>query len=110
MSDQLAKDRIARFEPELSDPQLLDRLEYLMTREGGRGGGHLVFETCCNRAYFGNVSLKKLVFNAAYYGSESSNKTIPHTQWILSTIQKVIYNGSNFTDLATDQGLSLIHI
>ena len=104
--NQLAKDRIAYFRPELNDPQLLNRLEYLMKREGG-ASGNLIFETVCNRAMFGNTSLKTLVFSKRYYKDKqkdpNADKTVPHTRFILDIIQRVIYNGSNDTDLATDQ-------
>lgn len=102
---QLAKDRIAYFRAELNDPQLLDRLEYLMKREGGRSG-HLILETACNRAFFNNKTLKQTVFKKAYYGSgkdPNATNTTPHTSYTTEMIKRVIYEGANVTNLATDQ-------
>lgn len=103
---QLAQDRIKYFRAELSDPQLLDRIEFLTKKEGG-SSGHLIFETACNRAMFGNRTLKQVLFQKAYYKDAAkdpnANKTTPHTQFTLNMIQRVIYNGANETDLATDQ-------
>lgn len=104
--NQLAKDRIAYFQQELTDPWVLDRLEYLCNREGGRSG-RLILETACNRAYFNNTSLKKVISNQGYYGKGMGTK--PHTGFVKDMIQKVIYNGANETDLATDQGYNVMY-
>ena len=105
VDSQLAKDRTDYFRAELNDPQLLDRLEYLMKREGGQSG-NLILETACNRAMFGNKTLKQVVFKKAYYHSSkdpNATNTIPHTSYTTNMIKTVIYGGSNVTDLATDQ-------
>lgn len=105
-TNQLAKDRIAYFRPELNDPELLNRIEFVTKKEGG-SSGRLIFETACNRAMFGNKTLKEILFQRAYFKDPTkdpnANKTMPHTQFTLDMIQKVIYNGANETDLATDQ-------
>ncbi len=107
MSSQLAKDRIERFEPELKDPAVLDRLEFLLKKEGG-ASGDLIFETACNRAMFNNQTLKFTLYQHAYFKDAKkdpgANRTTPHTSYALNAIQKVIYGGSNITNLATDQG------
>lgn len=102
---QLAKDRTNYFRAELKDPQLLDRLEFVLKREGS-ASGHLIMETLCNRAMFGNRTLKTLAFERAYWPSNYVGKTTPHTKYTLDIIQRVIYNGQNDTDLATDQGFN----
>ena len=104
---RLAADRKARFEPELSDPVLLDRIEYVINKEGG-AQGKLIFETAVNRAFFGNRSLKTIMFEKDYFrdpkkGDPNATKTKPHTNLTLNSIQEVIYNGANATNLATDQ-------
>lgn len=104
---QLAKDRIARFEHELKDPQLLDRMEFVLKKEGG-SSGRLILETACNRAMFNNQTLKFTLFQRAYFKDKhkdpNADKTTPHTSFTKDIIQKVIYNGANETNLATDQG------
>lgn len=103
---QLAKDRIARFEHELKDPQVLDRMEYVLKREGG-ASARLILETVCNRAMFGNHTLKSRLFQKGYFKTSkdpNATATTPHTNFTLDMIQKVIYNGANETGLATDQG------
>ena len=103
---QLAQDRTNYFRAELSDPQLLDRIEFVTKKEGG-SSGRLIFETACNRAMFGNKTLKFILFQKAYFKDPTkdpnANKTTPHTQFTLNMIRDVIYNGANETDLATDQ-------
>ena len=104
---KLAADRTARFEPELSDPMLLDRIEFVIEKEGG-AQGKLIFETAVNRAFFGNRSLKTVMFEKAYFkdaakGDPNATKTKPHTSLTLNAIKEVIYNGANVTNLATDQ-------
>ena len=91
-ASQLAKDRIAYFGPELHDQQLLDRLEYVLNREGGRSG-HLILETACNRAMFTNRTLKQVVFQRAYFkssGDPTATKTVRSTSYTKNIIQKVI--------------------
>jgi hypothetical protein len=102
---QLAKDRTNYFRAELKDPQLLDRLEFVLKREGS-ASGFLIFETLCNRAMFGNRTLKALAFERGYWPPNYVGKTTPHTKYTLDIIQRVIYNGQNDTDLATDQGFN----
>lgn len=103
---QLAKDRIAAFEHELKDTQLLDRMEFVLQKEGGAKGA-LIFETACNRAMFGGATLKSTLFNPEYFFDRkkdpSANKTKPFGKFTTETIQKVIYGGANETNLATDQ-------
>jgi hypothetical protein len=103
--NQLAKDRIAYFESELKDPQLLDRLEYLFFHQENKTKkvecGAIIFETAVNRAYFLNKTLKQIVFTAAYY-AHNGMSTRPHTELTKEMIRRVIYNGQNETDLATD--------
>lgn len=102
---QLIADRTARFETELRDPQVLDRMEYVLKREGG-SSGYLIFETAVNRAMFGNETLKETLFKRAYFHSPAdpaANKTTPHTNFTLDIVKRVIYNGANETNLATDQ-------
>lgn len=106
-TNQLAKDRIAYFGPELKDPELLNRIEFVTKKEGG-ASGHLILETACNRAFFSNRTLKEVVFEKEYFkdaakGDPNATKTVPYTQFTLDIIKKVIYNGANETDLATDQ-------
>lgn len=105
-ANQLATDRINYFRGELKDPQLLDRIEFVTKKEGG-ASGHLILETAVNRAMFGNKPLKQILFQRAYFKDPNkdpnANKTTPHTQYTLNMIQRVIYNGANETDLATDQ-------
>lgn len=104
-ASQLAKDRTSYFRPELNDPQLLDRLEYILKKEGGGSGG-LILETACNRAMFTSRSLKQVVFEKGYFKSKNdpnATATTPHTSYTLNLIKKVIYNGANETNLATDQ-------
>jgi hypothetical protein len=72
-----------------------------MMREGGVSG-HLILETACNRSYFRNQSLKSAIYSG-YYGKANKNTTKPHTDYTKRMIQKVIYNGSNDTNLASDQ-------
>ena len=102
---QLAKDRTAYFEKELQDPQVLDRIEYVTQKEGG-ASGRLIFETAVNRAFFRNRTLKATLFQKAYFHDATKDpnatKTVPHTKFTLDLIQKVIYNGANETNLATD--------
>lgn len=105
-TSQLAKDRIARFEQELKDPQVLDRMEYVLKREGG-SSARLILETVCNRAMFGNHTLKSRLFQRAYFKTAKdpgATATTPHTNFTLDMIKKVIYGGANETGLATDQG------
>lgn len=104
-SSQLAKDRTNYFRGELKDPQLLDRLEYVLKREGS-ASGHLIMETLCNRAMFGNRTLKTLAFEKGYWPANYVGKSTPHTKYTLDIIQRVIINGENNTDLATDQGFN----
>ena len=104
-TNQLANDRIARFGAEVKDPQVLDRMEYVLKREGG-GSARLIFETACNRAMFGNKTLKETLFQRAYFKTAkdpNATATTPHTQFTLDMVQKVIYGGANETNLATDQ-------
>ena len=98
-SSQLSNDRVDRFKNELNDPAVLDRIEYLAKREGGKSGD-LILETAANRAMFTNKSLKEVLYNEAYYGPGSATK--PHTAYTTDIIQKVIYEGQNRTGLATD--------
>jgi hypothetical protein len=104
---QLAKDRIARFEQELKDVQLLDRMEFVLKKEGG-SSARLILETACNRAMFNNQTLKYTLFQKAYFKDSkkdpNADRTTSHTKFTLDMIQKVIYNGANETNLATDQG------
>ena len=106
-TSQLAKDRISRFEHELTDPQVLDRMEFVLKKEGG-SSARLIFETACNRAMFNNQTLKYTLYQKAYFkdGKKDPNadRTTPHTNFTKDMIQRVIYNGANETNLATDQG------
>lgn len=103
--NKLAKDRIAYFRAELQDPQLLDRLEYLFFYQENTTKrvecGAIIFETAVNRAYFLGKTLKEIVFTAAYY-AHNGMSTRPHTELTKEMIRRVIYNGQNETDLATD--------
>lgn len=98
-SSQLSNDRVSRFKNELNDPAVLDRIEYLAKREGGKSGD-LILETAANRAMFTNKSLKEVLYNEAYYGP--GRTTRPHTAYTTNIVQKVIYEGQNRTGLATD--------
>lgn len=102
---QLAKDRTDYFRAELSDPQLLDRLEYLFFHQENTTKkvecGAIIFETAVNRAMFHPSTLKKTVFSGAYYAGNGTS-TRPHTELTKEMIRRVIYNGQNHTDLATD--------
>lgn len=104
-TNQLANDRIAYFRAELNDPQLLDRLEYLFFHQENTTKrvecGAIIFETAVNRAFFSNRTLKQIVFTAAYY-AHNGMSTRPHTNLTKEMIQRVIYNGQNMTNLATD--------
>lgn len=105
---QLAKDRIARFEHELKDPNLLNRIEWVIKKEGG-AMGDLIFESAVNRAFFGGKTLRFIMFQKAYFkdaakGDPEATRTIPYTSLTTNTIKKVIYQGQNKTNLATDQG------
>jgi hypothetical protein len=104
---QLAKDRIARFEPELRDPNLLDRMEFVLRKEGGDMGA-LILETACNRAMFSGRTLKTIFFERAYFkdaakGDPNATRTAPHTKLTMDAIKRVIYGGENRTNLGTDQ-------
>lgn len=104
---QLAKDRVARFEQELRDRTLLDRMEFVLKKEGG-AQGRLIFEAAVNRAYFSNRTLKTVFFERAYFkdaakGDPNATKTIPYTNLTSDAIKRVIYGGENVTNLATDQ-------
>lgn len=104
---QLAKDRVARFEHELKDRTLLDRIEWVIKKEGGAQGS-LIFEAAVNRAYFNNQTLRYTFFQQAYFkdaakGDPFATKTIPYTNLTVDAIKKVIYGGENKTNLATDQ-------
>lgn len=102
---QLAKDRTEYFRAELNDPQLLDRIEYLFFHQENKTKkvecGSIIFETAVNRAFFLNKTLKDLVFKAAYY-AHNGTSTRPHTDLTKEMIRRVIYNGQNDTNLATD--------
>lgn len=104
-TNQLATDRIAYFRPELNDPQLLDRLEYLFFYQENTtknvNCGSIIFETAVNRAFFYGKTLKDIVFSAAYY-AHNGTSTRPHTNLTKEMVQRVIFNGQNLTDLATD--------
>ena len=104
---QLAKDRIARFEHELKDRQVLDRMEFVLKKEGG-SSARLILETACNRAMFNNQTLKYTLFQRAYFKDKAkdpnADRTTPYTNFTMDMVQKVIYNGANETNLATDQG------
>lgn len=104
-TNQLTKDRIAYFTPELNDPQLLDRLEYLFFYQENTTKkvecGAVIFETAVNRAFFTNKTLKKIVFTGAYYAGNGTS-TKQHTNLTKEMIRRVIYNGQNETNLATD--------
>ena len=103
--NQLARDRISYFRAELNDPQLLDRLEYLFFHQENNTKkvecGSIIFETAVNRAFFLNKTLKQVVFTAAYY-AHNGTSTRPHTALTTEMIRRVIYNGQNDTNLATD--------
>jgi hypothetical protein len=102
---QLAKDRTNYFRPELNDPQLLDRLEYLFFYQENTTKrvecGSIIFETAVNRAFFLNKTLKEIVYNKSYYAG-NGNSTKPHTNLTKEMIRRVIFNGQNDTNLATD--------
>ena len=83
----------------------MDRLEFVLKREGS-ASGHLIMETMCNRAMFGGRTLKTLAFEREYWPSDYVGKSTPHTKYVLDIIQRIIYNGQNDTDLATDQGFN----
>jgi hypothetical protein len=104
--NQLAKDRIARFEQELKDPQLLDRLEYLFFYQESDVKrvecGSVIFETLVNRAYFKNQTLKRTAFSKYYANNATSTR--PHTNLTTEMVRRVIFNGQNDTNLATDNG------
>jgi hypothetical protein len=100
----LKDDRIKLFGSEFENVWILDRLQYLMTREGGKNAD-LILETVCNRAMFSGTSLGNIIRNADYFTDSSNTK--PHTKFTLDIIQKVVYNGSNRTNLGTDNGYNV---
>lgn len=101
---QLAKDRTNYFRPELNDPELLDRLEYLFFKQENDTKrvecGAIIFETLVNRAYFKNKTLKQTAFSKYYANNATS--TVPHTKLTTEMVRRVIFNGQNDTNLATD--------
>lgn len=110
LSGNLAKDRVTIFEEEVKNKQILDRMEYVLKREGG-AHGRLILETACNRAMFGGSTLRSILFNPEYFHTDADptgTKTTEHTKFTLDMIQKVIYNGANDTDLCTDQGYNML--
>lgn len=104
-TSKLAADRTAYFQKELGDTQLLDRLEYLFFHQESTTKnvdcGSIIFETAVNRAFFKGLTLKKIVFTAAYYAHDGTSMR-PHTNLTMEMIKRVIYNGQNHTNLATD--------
>lgn len=104
-SNILAKDRSARFGPELSNPKVLGRIEKICFDQEYKGSNplpaSLIFETVVNRAYFQGATLEKTLFHPGYLGmhSQSINSSTPKTEEI---VRRVIYNGQNLTGMATD--------
>jgi len=104
-ANQLAKDRTSKFRHEINDPRILDRIEYLFFVQESSGNvdsASLIFETAVNRAYFRDWTLQKILFSKYYAHDATSTKR--HGSKTLEIVRRVIFNGQNLTNLATDNG------
>ena len=103
-SSKLSQDRQNYFSEELArNPQLINDLYTRASREVGNNpiSQQMFIETVANRAMFSGTSLNTKLNQQSYFASSFAPGSQPPASFV-NTVNAVFQNGSNLTNLATD--------